>query len=218
MGRIFESFSRTILILLVLGGMLVFMVGGEFLISIKPSKNFEDLMEMENIKAGMHIKGDVQYTYDCFAREETWKESSSGSRTPASTSHYYYVIPVSNGEACVALEVSVDDHKKMEALAEETVNYLLGGSQPSTKVSVDGGTKKMKSDMKKLFVEYLEDFGYTSMEIDAMTFLVIEQPHSMATVQVMFLIGAVLVAAAIIIFVIRYKKNAPAVENIAPME
>lgn len=210
MGRIFESLSRGVLVLLILGGMLIFISGRDFIISIKPSKDFQDLMDMENVKSGMHIKGDVLYAYDCFAREETWKESN-GSRTPAKTSHYYYVIPVSDGNACVALEVSVDDYSSMEDLAEETVDYILNGdSAPSTKVSVNGGTKKMSSDMEKLFKDYLEDFGYSDAEIDAMEMLVIEQPHSMLTVQLMFLLGVVMVALSVFLFVRSYKKNAPA--------
>lgn len=210
MGRIIESFSRGILMLLVLGGMILYMTIGDFIVSLKPAKDFEELLHMDKVKSGMHVKGDVLYAYGSFATEETYTKNSNGSRTPAKTSHYYFAIPVNGGSSCIALEVPVDDNKAMNSLTNETLEYLLDGTAPTTVVTVDGRTKKMEADMKNLFEKYLKnDLGFTEEQIEGMDMVIIEQPHSMMTVRIMFLVGLIPFALGVFLFIRNYKKNAP---------
>lgn len=178
-----------------------------FVTSLKPANDFEDLQEIE-AKVGMHIKGDVNYALDCFAYEETWTENKNGTRTPAKTSHYYYVIP--GNEKFLGLEVSTEAKEAMENLADETVEYLNGGEQPTTKVAVEGRMSEMDEKMQSLFKEYLEEIGYTSDEIENMgEFLYIQQPDSMIAQQVFFGVGAFLVLLALIfiILIFYYRKG-----------
>lgn len=208
MERIFDSLSRGVIALLIAGVMLVAVSGKMAVTSVMPENDFEDLMEKE-AKAGMHIKGEVKYVFDCYAYEETWTENKDGSRTPAKTSHYYYAIP-GEGDNFIGLEVKVDGKTDMEALAEETYEYLSGGEEPSTKVMAEGRLSKMDDEMSGLFKEYLQEIGYTNQEIaDMGEFYYIEQPASMLTAQIMFAIGVVLLILAIVIFVIRFKKRKP---------
>lgn len=211
MERISNSLSRGILVLLVFGIMLMVMSGKMTITSLMPENDFEDLMEKE-AKEGMHIKGEVQYAFDCYAYEETWKENKDGSRTPAKTSHYYYAIP-GEGDNFIGLEVAVDDKVDMETLADETYEYLSGGEEPSTKIMAEGRMTKMDEEMSGLFKEYLQEIGYTNEEISGMgEFYYIEQPASMQTERLMFAGGILLVVIAIVIFIIRFKKNKPVTE------
>lgn len=211
MERISNSLSRGILVLLVFGIMLMVVSGKMTITSLMPENDFEDLMEKE-AKEGMHIKGEVQYAFDCYAYEETWKENKDGSRTPAKTSHYYYAIP-GEGDNFIGLEVAVDDKVDMETLADETYEYLSGGEEPSTKIMAEGRMTKMDEEMSGLFKEYLQEIGYTNEEISGMgEFYYIEQPASMQTERLMFAGGILLVVIAIVIFIIRFKKNKPVTE------
>ncbi|WP_075720876.1 DUF6709 family protein [Roseburia sp. 499] len=211
MERISNSLSRGIFVLLVFGIMLMVVSGKMTITSLMPENDFEDLMEKE-AKEGMHIKGEVQYAFDCYAYEETWKENKDGSRTPAKTSHYYYAIP-GEGDNFIGLEVAVDDKVDMETLADETYEYLSGGEEPSTKIMAEGRMTKMDEEMSGLFKEYLQEIGYTNEEISGMgEFYYIEQPASMQTERLMFAGGILLVVIAIVIFIIRFKKNKPVTE------
>lgn len=208
MQRITNSLSRGFFAILAFGIMLMVMGGKMTITSFMPENDFEDLLEKEP-EEGMHIKGEVQYAWDCYAHEETWKENKDGSRTPAKTSHYYYAIP-GVGETFFGLEVSVDDMEDMEALADETYEYCTGGAEPSTKVMVEGRMTKMDEEMSGLFKEYLVELGYSNEEIAAMgEFYYIDQPASMQTERLFFAVGAFLVIIAILIFVLRFKKNKP---------
>lgn len=207
MKRVINSLSRGILVLLILGGILIFTNAQMVITSFKSENDFEDLLEKE-AEEGMHIKGEVLYAYDCYAYEETWKENKNGTRTPAKTSHYYYAIPGKDG--ILGLEVFVDDKEEMEALANETYEYMYGGEEPSTKVMAEGRLSKMNDEMSGLFKEYLTEMGYTADEIAEMgDFYYIEQPDAIEVQQIMFFGGIVFVLLSVLIFVIKFKKNAP---------
>lgn len=216
MQRIFLSFSKGILILLAIGIMLIVMNAKVFFVSIKPSTSFEDLLE-KNPKAGMHVKGDVAYAYDCFAIEETWTERSDGSRTAAKKSHYYYSIL--SAETVFGLEVAADDYKAMEQLSDETYYYAMGvGEKPTTKVSVDGVMERMGKDLKERFVSYLKENEFTDAEIEAMGDMLVVKQYSMVAVRVMFLIGAALVLLAVFLFIRNYNGQEPQESTPVPPE
>lgn len=205
MGRVISSISRGMIILLVIGGMLIYMSGAMFLTSLKPSKSFDDLWQTTPEK-GMHIKGDVMLSYECFSYEETWRENN-GSRTKAKTSAYYYAVPLK--DTVIALEVPTSDYDAMENLVDNTFHYLYeDGAEPVSGVAVEGRMKAMDSDLQGMFKEYLLSIGYTEEELDGIDeFLMIEQPSSMMIIRIMFGIGVFLILISILIFVIRFKKN-----------
>ena len=205
MGRVISSISKGMIILLVIGGMLIYMSGAMFLTSLKPSKSFDDLWQTTPEK-GMHIKGDVMLSYECFSYEETWRENN-GSRTKAKTSAYYYAVPLK--DTVIALEVPTSDYDAMENLVDNTFHYLYeDGAEPVSGVAVEGRMKAMDSDLQGMFKEYLLSIGYTEEELDGIDeFLMIEQPSSMMIIRIMFGIGVFFILISILIFVIRFKKN-----------
>lgn len=210
--RLLRSFNKGILILLALGLIAICASVGDILMYMKPSHSFEELME-NGVEKGLHVRGEVPFTYDCFAEEETYrKNKTTGSRTAGRTSSYYYAIPVT-GDYVVGLEVNTEDYDSMEQLLNETVEYLDGGDYPSTAVSVDGGVKEMKSELQELFDEYLLEVGYTQDELDAMgTPLVIEQPNSKAVSIGIGVFGIAAFAAGIFFWVVTYKKLVPSTQ------
>ncbi len=205
MGRVISSISRGMVILLAIGVMLIYMSGSMFFTSLKPSKSFDDLWQTA-LEKGMHIKGDVMLSYECFSYEETWRENNA-SRTKAKTSAYYYAVPVK--DTVIALEVPTRDYDAMEDVVDNTFNYLYeDGEEPILGVAVEGRIKKMDSDLQGMFKEYLISIGYTEEELDGTDeFLMIEQPNSMMIIRVMFGIGVLLIFISILIFAIKFKKN-----------
>lgn len=205
--KIFAGFSRGVLILLTVGVVLATLSGGWGIPALKSAQDFGYLLD-NPAKPGMHIKGDVCYTYECFASEETYTQRSDGTRSAGKLSSYYYAIPTWDG--VIGLRVPADDYRDMESLLSETVAYLENGTEPSTVVRVDGCIRRMDSATAGLFEDYLELLGYTRAEIaDMGDFLIIEQPASMNQMKVIFLVGVGLIALAVLWFVIncvRYGK------------
>lgn len=206
MKRILSSFTRGVLILGILGAMMLWLSAGDFFVSLKPAQSFEDLMET-NAKKGAHIKGNVVYSYDCFASEETWKEGN-GTRTPAKTSSYFYAIP--SADNILALKVNTNLSASMEKLASETFDVLTGAAdKTTTQVAVEGCVNVMEKDLTKLFTEYLLEIGYTQAEIDAMgTPLVIEQ-RAFNSIRGIFAVGIILLILAVVFYIRNFKRNAP---------
>lgn len=205
MKRVAYSLSRIVVVIFVVGAVLAGFTAQNVITSLKPETNFEDLLETDP-KAGMYVKGEVQYAIDYFAYEETWKENKDGSRTPAKTSHYYYTIP-GNGDIWFGLEVKAEDKADMEALVDETYDYMYGGDEPTTKVMIEGRMTKMDDEMEGLFNEYLRDMGYTAKEISDMGEPLYVEKVNMQSCRIMFLVGVALILVAVLIFVIRFKKS-----------
>lgn len=205
MGRVINSISRGMVILLAIGVMLIYMSGTMFITSLKPSKSFDDLWQTAPEK-GMHIKGEVMLSYECFSYEETWRENN-GSRTKAKTSAYYYAVPLK--DTVIALEIPTRDYDAMENVVDNTFSYLYeNGEEPVSGVAVEGRLKKMDSDLQGMFREYMLSIGYTEEELDGMDeFLMIEQPNSMMVIRIMFGIGVLLILISVLIFAIRFKKS-----------
>jgi hypothetical protein len=205
MGRVISSISRGMVILLAIGAMLIYMSGTMFITSLKPPKSFDDLWQTAPEK-GMHIKGEVMLSYECFSYEETWRENN-GSRTKAKTSAYYYAVPLK--DTVIALEVPTRDYDAMENVVDNTFSYLYeDGEEPVSGVAVEGRLKKMDSDLQDMFREYMFSIGYTEEDLDGMDeFLMIEQPSSMMIVRIMFGIGVLLILISILIFGFRFKNN-----------
>ncbi len=204
MERFFKSISIGVLLLFLAGGFLTVAGGRHVLTSLKSETTFEELVE-EELKSGMHIKGDVPNTIGCFGYEETTRETSGGAHISTKISKYFYAVSV--GDKVVGVEIMPDNNDGMEALLEETYEYLVnGGAEPSTKVTVEGKLTVMDEELKGLFDDYLLESGYTQEEITAMGDVYFVDFISFGNMRIMFIIGIVLLAIAILIFVIKFRK------------
>jgi len=199
--------SIDVVVFLIFGIGLLALCMDRFVGSFASPVSFDALLEDTDPEKGMRIEGNVPFSMDCFASEETWTENKDGSRTPARTSHYYYAIPTANGY--VALEVGSDRHSSMEDLVEETYNYLMDETapEPSTVVEISGLVKKIKEDdLDRFFVEYLEEMGYTSSEIAAMGELFVIEEANFGFAKGQGFVGIVLILLGVVFWIIRYKQ------------
>ncbi len=204
MARFIKSLSTLVIILLVIGGILIYGSFGSFMASVKPVNTFEDLATAE-LEDGMHIEGDVTDVLGLIGYEETWKESSSGTRTKSTISMYYYAIPV--GEKIIGVEIRPSDNDEMEKLYNEVYEYYMnGGAEPTTKIALQGELCVMEDDLKGLFDDCLEDMGYTQENIDALGEVYYVDYTDFGNMRVMFIAGVVIFALGIVVFILRFRK------------
>ena len=133
--------------------------GKNFWIAVKPGTDVEYLMDNGGAREGMHVTGQVPYVYGCFANL-SYLEGDKASA-------YYYAIP--SGEDLMILSVPETLYDTMEALWEETWEYVEGGSLPVSTVRIEGYVTKAKGRLPYLLAEYMQEYlGYTREEVDAM--------------------------------------------------
>lgn len=187
---------------------------GDFPQILMPSHNYEYVLE-NGLKEGQHIKGEIFYSLGSFASEESYTQYEN-SRTASKTTGYYYMIPVGeNGMAAVF--VRKDDLNAMDALTNETYNYLMGGDVPQTEVHFEGVAVKMEKNLAGLesaFRDQLEYMGYTDSEVEEMLAaysdgecLVLEGPADMSVMYVMMIIVFAVILLAIFLIVRGYRKE-----------
>lgn len=131
--------------------------GKNFLITLKPAYDVEYLLD-NGAREGMHVYGEVPYTYDCFANMSDFDDSH--------VSAYYYALPSVDG--MLILNVPVDMQTAMETLLDETMLYLDTGIWPTSVVPVEGYVVKAQGRLPYLLTQYMSEIGYTQEEIDAM--------------------------------------------------
>lgn len=95
--KLVRSFSTNILILMVIGGVMLFQSAGHMLVSLKPAVSFQEILDGEEVKAGSHVKGDIVYVLDYFATESTYTQRSDGSRSGDKANGKYYLLPTAEG-------------------------------------------------------------------------------------------------------------------------
>lgn len=107
------------------------------------------------------------------------------------------------------------DSKRMNTLADETWDYMYGGAEPTTRVSVEGCVAELDPEIKEYMNEYLmEVWEYTEDELAEANILMIQQPKSLVSLISIFWLGLACVLIAVLWFVIkmiRYSKNEKAV-------
>lgn len=215
-GRLFRSlsgFSATLFVFacIFLGAMIKV---GDFPQILMPSHDYEYVLE-NGLKEGQHIKGEIFYSLGSFASEESYTQYEDY-RTASKTTGYYYMIPV--GESgMAAIFVRKDDLEVMDALTEETYNYLIGGEIPQTEVHFEGVAVKMEKNLKGLegaFRDQLEYMGYTDSEVEEMLAaysdgecLVLEGPADMSVMYVMMAVVFLVFLISILLIVRNYRKE-----------
>ncbi len=181
-----------ILICAAIAGLLLFWSAGDTLASLRPARDFENLLNGE-AAMGDRIHGTVLYALDYFATEQTWTEYDNGGRSPKKTSAYYYIIPAGDGYA--AIKISAANANSMARLSNETYDYLRGGEAPTASVPFDGRIKSLEKeepDLVSYYRDALEEFGYSGSEIDAMGQPMLLIPRAYGTIRAFCAVGAAL--------------------------
>lgn len=139
-----------------IGFFLLMVYGSDFLLGLKPGYDMDYLLE-NGAREGMHVVGQVSLTFDCFAN----LDNGQGKITS-----YYYAIPA--GEGMLILKVPPKRKDAMEALLEETMEYLDGGRLPVSVVPLEGRVVLAQGRLPYLLSQYMEGIGYTQEEIKAL--------------------------------------------------
>ena len=208
MRKFIMSFSRGIITLLIIGIALIGMSHEAGFAALKKPVDFDYLLDNKP-ETGMHVKGDVMYIYDCFASEETYTERRDGSRSGSKLTSEYYILPAEGEYPFVVLQAPADDSGWLGKIIDETWEYLEYGTEPKTKVAVDGYIVKAEKDLKKLLDDYLLDvWEYTEAELAGADILVIKQPGGSMTTSLCFLLGGFLaIIGAVVWYVINLKRE-----------
>lgn len=192
-------------LLIVLGilGMLISI--DRFTIAVKPAMDFEGLLN-GHVKPGDHVAGRVIYTYGCFA-ESSVIHAENGRKTGESKSGYYYVVPGSGG--VMILEVPLRYHDAMEALTEQTYEYLYGGSEPGANAWVNGYVVKNESESLQYMLEgYLAGLGFSEQEIQDMgEFYIIKQDDMLTELRNLFVGCAFALTVGLVLLVIEKREK-----------
>lgn len=128
-----------------------------FLITLKPAYDVEYLLD-NGARTGMHVAGEVPYTYDCFANMSDFDDSH--------VSACYYALP--SVEGMLILNVPVSMQPAMDTLLDETMYYMDTGIWPTSVVPVEGYVVKAQGRLPYLLTQYMTGIGYTQEEIEAM--------------------------------------------------
>lgn len=171
-GNMFETLKKKSLksalvgaiILILIGGGLIFFQGPEAFYAVVGYVDFESLTPGD-IHSRMMVDVELIENYGCFAE---WYEKNT-STNYRKTTDLYYVIYIGDEYAVdfrfMAIKVPYSDKNKMEEMAENTYNGYY-----SDPVSFSGKIRKMNSEEYELFTEYFvyED-GFTMDQFEEIT-------------------------------------------------
>lgn len=210
--RFIKGFSILNIAFMLAGGWLLVFSLGDVLSLVKSAHDYDYVMQ-NGLKEGDHIKGEIYFSLGCFASELTTREYSDNS-TSSSISNYYYIIPTGES-AMAAIEIHKDQMEIMEALTDETYDYLADvTTQITGGLEFNGVVRDMAETglLEEYFTEYLKSMDYTESEIDEMRAesdgkLLILMPRNETACYVMFGLSFVMISLSIILYVRRYKKE-----------
>ncbi len=193
----------TFLIVVGVLGMLISI--DKFAIAVKPAIDIESLINVYAVP-GDHVAGRVPYTYGCFA-ESSVIRAEYGRKTGETKSGYYYVVP--GGGDVMILEVPLRYHDAMEALTEQTFEYLYGGSEPQANARVNGYVVKNNSEsLQRMLEEYLVNLGYTDQEIAGLgEVYIIKQDDMLSELRNLFVGCAIALAAGLVLLFVRKRER-----------
>lgn len=205
MNNFMGKISRAGLILAIIGGVLLWFALGDAIISFKPARSFDDVLE-DGLKAGDHVSGRVPYLLDYFGSLQTWTENSANnSRTPAKTSARYYVLPA--GENYAGLRVGTQNIPAAGNLVDETYGYLAGAGEPTTVLEIDARVVEMEEELVELFRDEMKEYyDYTDQELESMGTLLMVEPRAFTAVRVICGLGLAFLLLGILLLVRRWRK------------
>ena len=205
-GNLIRSFNTAVVMLLLFGGMALYMSIPDLIISFKPAVSFEELLEDgTQLKAGSHVAGNVVYVLDYFASESSYTKRSDGSRSGSRKSGNYYMIPAATG--CFALKCRQADVDALNSLSEETFDYMMSGTEPSTEIFVEGKAELLEGNLAGFYKEYLGELGYTEAEIQQMGEPLVVRYVNFMAVRIGFVLGLVLVLLGLLLLRAGYRRE-----------
>ncbi len=202
--RLFRCMGRGTWMLIGVGATLLYLTAADFVISIKPAVSFEDMLDGKEVKVGSRVAGEVVFAMDYFASESTYTRYEDGSRSGSRKSGNYYLIPTAEGY--IALKSRQADVSALDALSEETFEYMNNGPEPSTAIHMQGKVERMEGTLAGYYEEYLEELGYSEAEIDAFGEPLVIRYLNFIAVQSMFAAALLILFLDIFFLQRRYRR------------
>lgn len=203
--KLLNAFKLDVLFLFMVGGIFLYLTAGDAVVSLKPAVSFEDMLDGAAVTKGSRVEGNVIFAMDYFASESTYVKRQDGTRSTSKKSGNYYLIPTYDGY--IGLKSRLADVPVLDKISDETYDYLYGGSEPSSTLFTQGSVHAMDDSLAKYYREYLQDMGYTDAEIEAFGTPLVIQYVNFKAVRIMSLAGILLVAAAVILLLFRYRRQ-----------
>lgn len=203
-----KDLSKALCFILILWGILGTLISiDDFFIALQPAYDFEDLLDTP-IGLRDHIEGRVLYSYGCVA-ETSVISSQNGKKTGEATSGYYYLIPAYRGVLLLKLPTRYYD--ALEALTEETFDYLNGGREPQVNAQINGYVERNHSEsLQRMTEEYLGYMGFTAQDIAAMgeIYVIVQRDAlSLHDQKYTFIVSSIALAAGLVLWVIRKREK-----------
>lgn len=121
-------------------------------------------VDASDIKIGDGIKTDIYAVLDTFGTLETTTKNSKTGNVTGKTYHYYYIIPVFEGDDTyyMAVKVSSDDKPEFDRIADDTWSYLVDDTDSFTddEFAATGNIQKLDGEGYEYMVEWFEDMEW----------------------------------------------------------
>ena len=121
-------------------------------------------VDASDIKIGDGIKTDIYAVLDTFGTLETTTKNSKTGNVTGKTYHYYYIIPVFEGDDTYYMAVKVSSHDKPEfdRIADDTWSYLVDDKDSFTddEFAATGNIQKLDDKGYEYMVEWFEDMEW----------------------------------------------------------
>lgn len=217
---------RLMIVLGILGLVLTYMGGSDWIVLSKPAKDITELWEVDyhDLKAGDHVCFDVNLVWDQIGSETTTNKTY-GVTTSERESARYYLLPFCRDKddefiypsPFLMVKLGGQYNDLMSEQISKTDEWWYGNGDladiPTTSIHIDGKLVKMPNDIRKQIKATL-DAG-EDIE-DYMIPVIFQKISAPGAVKGMTIVGIVLIMAFLVILFFVIKGSATAVQQPIP--
>lgn len=196
--------SRGVIILLTIGILMFAFSLGDTIISFKSPVSFEDILDGEKVEEGDRISGDIIVSFGAFASEDT-VTTKNGVKSTSKDTAQYYVLPGWDDNTYIGIKINKKDNADVEKNSNETLDWLYGGSIPSTTPKFEGKVIEMGGELAGYFEDWLIDFGFEKSDVASMGSFLVIVPRVFLAARILCGIGFVLIIIALLIVIKKYR-------------
>ncbi len=183
-----------------------------------------DVLELDSdeMKANIHVAGDVEFVWDCAISETTEQKTYGVTTSSRESSRYYTFVDMQDEgdyytfDKVYVIKVSSQYFDLFEKMRTESDNwwndYTGKVDYPSTSFSYDGYLKKMSDEEREIIMDGLRSMGFTKDEDhksidDWVDVYYIQHVANPGASKIMALVGVVFLAAGITVLVLSIKSK-----------
>lgn len=203
---------------------VLILFGGMFLFSNKENIKsaftgaydiYDEDVNASDIRIGDGVRTDIYAALDNFGTLETTTKNSKTGNVTGKTYHYYYIIPVFEGDETryMAVKVSSSDRKAFDKIVDDTWDYLTGEADYFTdnEFAAEGNIQKLDGQAYEYFVEWFEEaewFDTTDRdEIEEYLVPICLELKDLRSTSIMVYVSMGIIALGILIIVIHFVRK-----------